>query len=163
MTLTLPTQSVVAAGTANSNLRSPAHKKVKIGASSAHPVRAHGPPTTTQHCHSVDTAPEHMKTRGNYRNTDLPAVMQADQRWAKKFHPTIMLWAGNYEDIWSIPDDVLLHHVQLVFNAVYKELKITIVQGGVVHSLVSRCFTPNGHDYYSISLLDRTAHFRMAQ
>ncbi|KAG1852597.1 hypothetical protein C8R48DRAFT_777417 [Suillus tomentosus] len=36
-----------------------------------------------------------------------------------------MLWAGSYEDIWSIPDDVLLHHAQLVFNAVYNDLDIT--------------------------------------
>ncbi|KAG1739530.1 hypothetical protein EDB19DRAFT_1908794 [Suillus lakei] len=64
--------------------------------------------------------------------------MQVDQRWAKTFLPTIMMWARSYEDIWSIPDDVLLHHVQLVFNVVYHELKIVVVHGGVVHSLTAQ-------------------------
>ncbi|KAG2029775.1 hypothetical protein BDR03DRAFT_987531 [Suillus americanus] len=66
-----------------------------------------------------------------------PPAMQADQHWAKTFLPTIMMWAGTYEDIWSIPDDVLLHHVQLVFNVVYHELKIVVVHGGVTAQCIS--------------------------
>ncbi|KAG2360045.1 hypothetical protein BDR07DRAFT_1378253 [Suillus spraguei] len=77
---------------------------------------------------NVDTAPEHMKSRGAYRTSDLPPAMQADQRWTKKFIPTIMI----------IPDDVLLHHVQLVFDVVYPELKIVIVHGGVIHLLTAQ-------------------------
>ncbi|KAG1807399.1 hypothetical protein EV424DRAFT_1329537 [Suillus variegatus] len=79
-----------------------------------------------------------MKARGAYRTVDLPAAMQADQRWTKKYLPTIMLWAGSYEDIWVIPDDVLLHHAQLIFDAVYKDLNIVLVHNGVVHSLTAQ-------------------------
>ncbi|KAG1726101.1 hypothetical protein EDB19DRAFT_1643704 [Suillus lakei] len=79
-----------------------------------------------------------MKSHGAYRTSDLPPAMQADQRWTKKFIPTIMMWAGSYDDIWSIPDDVLLHHVQLVFDVVYPELKIVIVHGGVIHLLTAQ-------------------------
>ncbi|KAG1782887.1 hypothetical protein EV702DRAFT_1191338 [Suillus placidus] len=86
----------------------------------------------------VDTTPEHMKARGAYRTVDLPAAMQADQRWTKKYLPTIMLWAGSYEDIWVIPDDVLLHHAQLIFDTVYKDLNIVLVHNGVVHSLTAQ-------------------------
>ncbi|KAG1753663.1 uncharacterized protein EDB91DRAFT_1333078 [Suillus paluster] len=100
------------ATTSNADIKPPAPKKA--------PARKRQP--------NVDTAPEHMKSR----------AMQADQRWAKTFLPTIMMWAGSYEDIWSIPDDVLLHHVQLVFNVVYHELKIVIVHGGVVHLLTAQ-------------------------
>ncbi|KAG1896851.1 uncharacterized protein F5891DRAFT_913141, partial [Suillus fuscotomentosus] len=68
----------------------------------------------------------------------LPATMQVDQCWMKKYLPTVMLWAGSYDDIWNIPDEVLLLHAQLIFNAVYKDLNITIVHGGVIHSLTAQ-------------------------
>ncbi|KAG1734098.1 uncharacterized protein EDB91DRAFT_1057099 [Suillus paluster] len=82
-----------------------------------------------------------MKPRSAYRNVDLPAMMQVDQCWTKKYLPTVMLWARSYEDIWTIPDEVLLLHAQLIFNAVYKELNITLVHGGVVHSLTAQCIS----------------------
>ncbi|KAG0699125.1 hypothetical protein DFH29DRAFT_877529 [Suillus ampliporus] len=85
---------------------------------------------------NMDTVPEQMKPHSAYCNVDLPATMQVNQCWTKKYLPTVMLWAGSYEDIWTIPDEVLLLHAQLIFNVVYKELKITLVHGGVVHSLV---------------------------
>ncbi|KAG0701184.1 hypothetical protein DFH29DRAFT_806650 [Suillus ampliporus] len=79
-----------------------------------------------------------MKPRSAYHNIDLPATMQVNQRWTKKYLPTVMLWAGSYEDLWTIPDEVLLLHAQLIFNVVYKELKINLVHGGVVHSLTAQ-------------------------
>ncbi|KAG1745477.1 uncharacterized protein EDB91DRAFT_151167 [Suillus paluster] len=79
-----------------------------------------------------------MKTRGAYCTVDLPAAMQADQRWTKKYLPMIMLWAGSYENVWVIPDEVLLHHAQLVFNAVYKDLNIDLAHGSMVHSLTAQ-------------------------
>ncbi|KAG1725442.1 hypothetical protein EDB19DRAFT_1947213 [Suillus lakei] len=101
---------------------------------------------------NVDTAPEHMKSCGVYHMADLPPVMQADQRWAKTFLPTIMMWAGSYKDIWSIPDDVLLHHVQLIFNVVYHELKIVVVHGGVTAQHISE-WRSNFATYHSPFLL----------
>ncbi|OJA21299.1 hypothetical protein AZE42_13892, partial [Rhizopogon vesiculosus] len=115
----------VTASSADSHSKPSAPKKAKLE-SSACSVHTSGVP---------DTKPGQIRSRSAYRNVDLPAAVQADQRWTKKFLPTIMLWAGNYDDIWSIPDDVLLHHVQLIFDAVYKELKIIAVRGGVMHSL----------------------------
>ncbi|KAG1749251.1 hypothetical protein EDB19DRAFT_1629864 [Suillus lakei] len=79
-----------------------------------------------------------MKPNSSYRNVDLPATMQVDQCWTKQYLPTIMLWAGNYQEIWNIPDEVLLLHAQLIFDAVYKELNINIIQGGVIHSLIAQ-------------------------
>lgn len=123
-------QTSVTASSADSHSKPSAPKKTKLE-SSARSVHTSGVP---------DTKPGQIKTRSAYRNIDLPAAVQADQRWTKKFFPTIMLWAGNYDDIWSILDDVLLHHVQLIFDAVYKELKIIAVHGGVMHSLISPPF-----------------------
>ncbi|KAG2080025.1 uncharacterized protein F5147DRAFT_591824 [Suillus discolor] len=79
-----------------------------------------------------------MKPCSSYHNVDLPATMQVDQHWTKKYLPTVMLWAGSYDDIWNIPDKVLLLHAQLIFNVVYKDLDITIVHGGVIHSLTAQ-------------------------
>ncbi|KAG2111448.1 hypothetical protein DEU56DRAFT_762189 [Suillus clintonianus] len=130
------TTSTSATTTTDDN-KPPAAKKVKVefsGTTLAHGAQA----PAKKRRQNVDTAPEHMKSRGAYRTSDLPPAMQADQRWTKKFIPTIMMWAGSYDDIWSIPDDVLLHHVQLVFDVVYPELKIVIVHGGVIHLLTAQ-------------------------
>ncbi|KAG1880174.1 hypothetical protein F4604DRAFT_1679271 [Suillus subluteus] len=116
------------------DIKPPALKKAKIEPSIK---RAHNAPAIKRLL-NVDTAPDRMKSRSAYRNIDLPAMMQADQCWTKKYLPTVMLWAGSYQDIWTIPDDVLLLHAQLIFNAVYKELNITIVHGGVIHSLTAQ-------------------------
>ncbi|KAG1862365.1 hypothetical protein C8R48DRAFT_709623 [Suillus tomentosus] len=115
----------------------PAQKKAKIEPSAA-PVRSVPAKLKRQQNVPVDTTLEHMKACDAYRTVDLPAAMQADQRWTKKYLPTILLWAGSYEDIWVIPDDVLLHHAQLIFDAVYKDLHIVLVHNGVVHSLTAR-------------------------
>ncbi|KAG2112035.1 uncharacterized protein F5147DRAFT_792726, partial [Suillus discolor] len=129
--------SVSVASAADS--KPPALKKAKIESSLIH---ARNTPAI-ERLLNVDTAPDRMKPRSAYRNVDLPAMMQVDQRWTKKYLPTVMLWAGSYEDIWTIPDDVLLLHAQLILNVVYKELNITIVHGGVIHSLRSDFLTRN--------------------
>ncbi|KAG1794273.1 hypothetical protein EV424DRAFT_1548037 [Suillus variegatus] len=112
----------------------PPLKKIKVGASAARAHSTHA----IKHQLNVDTVPENMKPRSAYRNVDLPAMLQVDQRWAKKYLPTVMLWAGSYEDLWTIPDDVLLLHAQLIFNAVFKELNITIVHSSAIHSLTAQ-------------------------
>ncbi|KAG1907211.1 uncharacterized protein F5891DRAFT_1181506 [Suillus fuscotomentosus] len=122
----------VAASVADS--QPPAQKKVKVKPST---TRANGAPAIKRQL-NMDTTPDHMKPHGTYRNVDLPATMQVDQCWTKKYLPTVMLWAGSYDDIWNIPDEVLLLHAQLIFNAVYKDLNITIVHGGVIHSLTAQ-------------------------
>ncbi|KAG0698487.1 hypothetical protein DFH29DRAFT_877974 [Suillus ampliporus] len=121
-TMSLTSVSVV---TSIADSKPPAQKKAKVKSST---TPAHGAPTTKCQL-NVDTVSKHIKPCSIYHNVDLPATMQVDQCWAKKFIPTIMLWAGSYKDIWSIPDDVLLLHAQLVFDVVYKELNITIVHG----------------------------------
>jgi hypothetical protein len=113
----------------------PAAKKTKTE-SVTHSVNA---PTQQQPDQlRVDTPQQSVKPRAQYRNTDLPAPVQADQRWTKKFLPTMLLWAGSQEEqLWNMLDAMLLEHIQLVFNAVYPELSLTVVQNGVVFSLVS--------------------------
>lgn len=135
LTLTL-VQTSVSVVTSVPDSKPPPLKKIKVGASAARAHSTHA----IKHQLNVDTVPENMKPRSAYRNVDLPAMLQVDQRWAKKYLPTVMLWAGSYEDLWTIPDDVLLLHAQLIFNAVFKELNITIVHSSAIHSLVSSLF-----------------------
>ncbi|KAG1874756.1 hypothetical protein DFJ58DRAFT_836469 [Suillus subalutaceus] len=104
----------------------------------AYQATVNSKPLAHKKAKNVATTLDNIKTHGAYRTVDLPAAMQVDQHWAKNFIPTIMLWARSYEDIWSIPDEVLLHHTQLVFNAVYSDLNIVIVHGGVIHSLTAQ-------------------------
>ncbi|KAG2336537.1 hypothetical protein BDR05DRAFT_1005788 [Suillus weaverae] len=75
---------------------------------------------------NVDTPHDNLKPRSQYRNTDLPEQVQTDHHWAKKFLPTMMLWAGSQESLWSIPDETLLTHIQIAFQAVYLELNLAI-------------------------------------
>ncbi|KAG2029391.1 hypothetical protein BDR03DRAFT_987785 [Suillus americanus] len=84
---------------------------------------------------NVDMPHNNLKPRAQYQNTDLPDQVQVDHCWAKKFLPTMMLWAGSQESLWSIPDATLLTHIQIVFQAVYPELNLAIVQNGAVFSL----------------------------
>ncbi|KAG1718121.1 hypothetical protein EDB19DRAFT_1921270 [Suillus lakei] len=70
-------------------------KKVKAKPSTA---CAHGAPTI-KHQLNMDTTPEHMKPHCTYCNVDLPATMQVDQHWTKKYLSMVMLWAGSYDDI----------------------------------------------------------------
>ncbi|KAG1724211.1 uncharacterized protein EDB91DRAFT_1087554 [Suillus paluster] len=121
----------------------PAPKKIKVGASTA---RARSTPAI-KHQLNVDTGPENMKPRSIYY-----------QCWAKKYLPTVMLWAGSYEDLWTIPDDVLLLHAQLIFNAVYKELNITIVHGDVIYSLTAQRISEWRSNFSSMGLLLGIAH-----
>ncbi|KAG1722513.1 hypothetical protein EDB19DRAFT_1834975 [Suillus lakei] len=69
---------------------------------------------------------------------DTPAK-SGDQCWAKKFLPTILLWMGSLEEdhVWTIADAKLLEHIQVVFDVVYPELSIQVVQNGVIFSLHS--------------------------
>ncbi|KAG2030824.1 hypothetical protein BDR03DRAFT_1016715 [Suillus americanus] len=84
---------------------------------------------------NVDMPHNNLKPRAQYQNTNLPDQVQADHCWAKKFLPTMMLWAGSQESLWSIPGATLLTHIQIVFQAVYPELNLAIVQNGAVFSL----------------------------
>ncbi|KAG1728221.1 hypothetical protein EDB19DRAFT_2042616 [Suillus lakei] len=47
----------------------------------------------------------------------------------------MILWAGSQESLWSIPDATLLTHVQIIFQAIYPDVNLTIVLNGAVFSL----------------------------
>ncbi|KAG2064564.1 hypothetical protein BDR04DRAFT_1145859 [Suillus decipiens] len=82
---------------------------------------------------SVKTTDTNMKT---------PTVL-ADQCWAKKFLPMILLWMGSLKGdlVLTITDTKLLKHIQIVFNVVYPELSLKVVQNGIIFSLTVQCLS----------------------
>ncbi|KAG1728144.1 uncharacterized protein EDB91DRAFT_1253568 [Suillus paluster] len=114
------------------DMDTPAPKRVKTTA----PINA-TPAQAQQPVVQCDTPAKSVKPWAQYRNTNLPAPVQGDQHWTKKFLPTVLLWMGSLEDdlVWTITDANLLKHIQVMFNAVYLELSIQLVQNGVVFSL----------------------------
>ncbi|KAG2145143.1 hypothetical protein DEU56DRAFT_910266 [Suillus clintonianus] len=108
-------------------------KKVKVEPSSTSISDAPAP--KEQKSVNVDTPHNELKPRAQYRSCDLPEQVQADNRWAKKFLPMMILWAGSQESLWTIPDVTLLTHIQIIFQAIYPDLKLTIVLNGAVFSL----------------------------
>ncbi|KAG1795903.1 hypothetical protein EV424DRAFT_1353337 [Suillus variegatus] len=109
------------------DMNTPAAKKVKTEPITA-PISA--TPAQAQPEVQFDTPAKSVKPRAQYRTTDLPAPVQADQRWAKKFCPTVILWMGSLEEdfVWTITDVKLLEHVQIIFDAVYPELSLKTIQ-----------------------------------
>ncbi|KAG1720917.1 uncharacterized protein EDB91DRAFT_1088646 [Suillus paluster] len=114
------------------DMDTPAPKRVKTTA----PINA-TPAQAQQPVVQCNMPAKSVKPWVQYRNTNLPAPVQGDQRWTKKFLPTVLLWMGSLEDdlVWTIADANLLKHIQVVFDAVYLELSIQLVQNGVVFSL----------------------------
>ncbi|KAG2030951.1 hypothetical protein BDR03DRAFT_1016624 [Suillus americanus] len=112
----------------------PAAKKVKTEPITA-PISV--TPAQAQPGVQFDTPAESVKPQAQYQITDLPVPVQADQRWAKKLCPTVILWMGSLKDdlVWTITDVKLLENIQIIFNVVYPELSLKVAQNGVIFSL----------------------------
>ncbi|KAG1883847.1 hypothetical protein F4604DRAFT_1677553 [Suillus subluteus] len=128
-----PPRTTTSTSVMTTDVKPSATKKVKVESSSTSVNAAPAP--KEQQSVNVDTPHDKLKPRAQYRGTDLPEQVQADNRWAKKFLPTMILWAGSQECLWSIPDATLLTHVQIVFQAIYPDVNLTIVLNGAVFSL----------------------------
>ncbi|KAI6001201.1 hypothetical protein EDD15DRAFT_2158943, partial [Pisolithus albus] len=54
-----------------------------------------------------------------FTNTDLPPLFLKGRKWAKNFLPTLFLWVGDQPNVWSIPEDELVHALQEIIKVVY--------------------------------------------
>ncbi|KAG1887705.1 hypothetical protein F4604DRAFT_1916520 [Suillus subluteus] len=97
-----PPRTTTSTSVMTTDVKPSATKKVKVESSSTSVNAAPAP--KEQQSVNVDTPHDKLKPRAQYRGTDLPEQVQADNRWAKKFLPTMILWAGSQECLWSIPD-----------------------------------------------------------
>ena len=79
-----------------------------------------------------------VKKRHEYNNKDLPVPV--DSRWSKSFISTVTLWCSTRPNVWNIPDEELTVALQLVFNAVYPDIKYCVTITGSVFSVVSLIF-----------------------
>ncbi|KAG1732594.1 hypothetical protein EDB19DRAFT_2026971 [Suillus lakei] len=128
-----PPRTTTSTSVMTTDVKPSATKKVKVESSSTSIGAAPAP--KEQQSVNVDTPHDKLKPRAQYQGTDLPEQVQADNHWAKKFLPTMILWASSQESLWSIPDATLLTHVQIIFQAIYPDVNLTIVLNGAVFSL----------------------------
>ncbi|KAI6019506.1 hypothetical protein BKA83DRAFT_19251 [Pisolithus microcarpus] len=75
---------------------------------------------------SVPTSdfPESETTRtsssgSRFTNSDLPPLFLKGRNWAKIFLPTLLLWVGDQPNIWSIPEDNIVHALREIIKVVY--------------------------------------------
>ncbi|KAG1876644.1 hypothetical protein DFJ58DRAFT_182878 [Suillus subalutaceus] len=78
------------------------------------------------------------KARSTYLNTDLPPGCHKDGKWARKFLPTIFLWLGAQDELWTITDAKLLHACQEIFKVVYPNIRYKVVTSGSVFDVVTQ-------------------------
>ncbi|KAG1888205.1 hypothetical protein F4604DRAFT_1916127 [Suillus subluteus] len=65
------------------------------------------------------------KARSTYLNTDLPPGCHEDGKWARQFLPTVFLWLGAQDELWTITDVKLLHTCQEIFKVIYPNMVVT--------------------------------------
>ncbi|KIK12002.1 hypothetical protein PISMIDRAFT_41825, partial [Pisolithus microcarpus 441] len=54
-----------------------------------------------------------------FTNSDLPPLFLKGRKWAKIFLPTLLLWVGDQPNIWSIPEDNIVHALREIIKVVY--------------------------------------------
>ncbi|KAI5992420.1 hypothetical protein EDD15DRAFT_2168172 [Pisolithus albus] len=54
-----------------------------------------------------------------FTNSDLPPLFLKGRKWAKLFLPTLLLWVGDQPNVWSIPEDNLVHALMEIAKVVY--------------------------------------------
>lgn len=77
------------------------------------------------------------KARSTYLNTDLPPGCHEDGKWARQFLPTVFLWLGAQDELWTITDAKLLHACQEIFKVVFPNIRYKVVTSGSVFGVVS--------------------------
>ncbi|KAI1782859.1 hypothetical protein LXA43DRAFT_1068217 [Ganoderma leucocontextum] len=81
------------------------------------------------------------KATGNAINIDdLPQGATVGNRWCEKFIPTVLQYLGTLSNPWDLPDGVILHVPQNVWDIVYGEsLPWTIAIDDCVHAIAMWC------------------------
>ncbi|KAI6025254.1 hypothetical protein BKA83DRAFT_90223, partial [Pisolithus microcarpus] len=54
-----------------------------------------------------------------FTNGDLPPLFLKGRKWAKLFLPTLLLWIGDQPNVWSVPEDNLVHALTEIAKVVY--------------------------------------------
>ncbi|KAG1866579.1 hypothetical protein DFJ58DRAFT_724072 [Suillus subalutaceus] len=78
------------------------------------------------------------KVCSTYLNTDLPPGCHEDGKWARQFLPTVFLWLGAQDELWTITDVKLLHACQEIFKVVFPNIQYKVVTSGSVFGVVTQ-------------------------
>ncbi|KAG1722880.1 uncharacterized protein EDB91DRAFT_1087982 [Suillus paluster] len=61
-----------------------------------------------------------------------------DNKWAREFLPTVILWLGAQDELWAVSDPNLLHACQEIFKVVYPNIRYQVVMSGSVFGVVTQ-------------------------
>jgi len=69
--------------------------------------------------------------RVRYINGNLPAALQQDRKWTKQMLPALVTWAGSLGDPWVIPDQDLMHALQIIVTTINPDFQdLTAIRPG---------------------------------
>ncbi|KIM51510.1 hypothetical protein SCLCIDRAFT_44625, partial [Scleroderma citrinum Foug A] len=54
-----------------------------------------------------------------FTNNDLPMMFLKDRRWSKNMLPTLLLWLGDQPNVWSIPEEDLIHALREITKVIF--------------------------------------------
>lgn len=79
---------------------------------------------------------EATKERSAYTKRDLP--VPCDRRWSHSFTSTAILWYSVQNNVWNVPEEMLVSALQRIFSVVYPGIKYRVIPTGSVFAVVSR-------------------------
>ena len=89
---------------------------------------------------SVTRAKGTSANKRKYTRSDLPDLMQeaAEDKWSKKVIPSLILWYGDEENVWSVDEEDLSHVLAAIIKTVYPTFnKLDEIKHGLpIYSLV---------------------------
>ncbi|KAH7902842.1 hypothetical protein BJ138DRAFT_1200548, partial [Hygrophoropsis aurantiaca] len=100
--------------------------------------------------------------RNKYRKDHLPAGVDGP-RWRDAFIPTVLLWFGNEQELWTIDEAYFCENIQVIFDTVYgDEVEYTITTNGPVFALVLKRLC-EWRNFMGSAALAVLAHFMVSQ
>ncbi|KAG1728599.1 uncharacterized protein EDB91DRAFT_1086013 [Suillus paluster] len=80
-------------------------------------------------------APARSKENGSWVEPQPKSCCDQDNKWAREFLPTVILWLGTQDKLWAVSDPNLLHACQEIFKVVYPNIWYQVVMSGSVFSV----------------------------
>jgi len=77
-------------------------------------------------------------SRKGFKNSDLPAGCQDNDKWRREFIPTYLWWVATQPDPWNVDDEKALEALQAIWDKIYgAKIPYVITLNDAVFSIVS--------------------------
>ncbi|KAI6032114.1 hypothetical protein PISMIDRAFT_16200 [Pisolithus microcarpus 441] len=98
----------------------------------------------------------------HFNNLDLPMDLHKNQKWRREVIPTLILWAGNQENTFSISKQEICNALQEIIPVIYLILKNTantICPNSPMVSVASQCLCDWRHGFASAVVAQLSTFF----